>query len=140
MQKAFMCSMRFKRKHCVHRNLIWKGQKRIMPKCNRKEKHSCEELLVQESSGNVFSDLGYTEAESVNIVARLQLMLQIEDIIKDRGWTQEQAAKILGLRQPRVSELLSSRSDKFTVDMLMKLLDRLGKKVVLTVENKVDVA
>jgi predicted XRE-type DNA-binding protein len=44
--------------------------------------------------------------EAVNIVARLQLMMQIENIIKERGWTQEQAAKILGLRQPRVSELM----------------------------------
>jgi predicted XRE-type DNA-binding protein len=96
--------------------------------------------MFEESSGNVFVDLGYPEAEAINIVARLQLMMQIEGIIKEHGWTQEQAAKILGLRQPRVSELMSSRSEKFTIDMLMKLLNRLGKQVVLTVEDKTEVA
>jgi predicted XRE-type DNA-binding protein len=71
-------------------------------------------------------------------VARLQLMMQIE--CKERCWTQEQAAKILGLRQPRVSELMNSRSEKFTIDILMKLFNRLGKQVVLTVQDKTEVA
>lgn len=111
-----------------------------MRKSNNKEKTLNKASKIEESSGNVFFDLGYSEAESINIVARLQLMMKIEDIIKEQGWTQDQAAKILGLRQPRVSELISSRSEKFTVDMLMKLLYRLGKQVVLTVENRIDVA
>ena len=65
----------------------------------------------EKSSGNVFVDLGYPEDEAINIVARLELMMQIEDIIKEHGWTQQQAAKILGLTQSRVSELMSSRSE-----------------------------
>ncbi len=111
-----------------------------MPRSSNKEQKADNEAMLEESSGNVFIDLGYTEAESINIVARLQLMMQIEGIIKERGWTQEQAAKMLGLRQPRVSELMSSRSEKFTIDMLIKLLNRLGKQVVLTVEDKTEVA
>jgi predicted XRE-type DNA-binding protein len=111
-----------------------------MQRSSNKEPKAGNETMFEESSGNVFIDLGYPEAEAVNIVARLQLMMQIEGIIKERGWTQEQAAKILGLRQPRVSELMSSRSEKFTVDMLMKLFDRLGKQVVLTVKDKTEVA
>ncbi len=111
-----------------------------MPRSSNKEQDAGNEPKIEESSGNVFVDLGYPEAEAINIVARLQLMMQIEGIIKERGWTQEQAAKVLGLRQPRVSELMSSRSEKFTVDMLMKLLNRLGKQVVLTVEDKTEVA
>lgn len=111
-----------------------------MRKCSNKGKNSDRTPGIERSSGNVFIDLGYPEAKAVNIVARLQLMMQIENIIIEQGWTQEQAAKMLGLRQPRVSELMSSRSEKFTVDMLMKLLHRLGKKVVLTVENETDVA
>jgi predicted XRE-type DNA-binding protein len=111
-----------------------------MPRCNNKEPKAGNQVMFEESSGNVFVDLGNSEAKAINIVARLQLMMQIEDIVKERGLTQEQAAKILGLRQPRVSELMSSRSEKFTVDMLMKLLDRLGKQVVLTVEDKSEVA
>ena len=73
---------------------------------------------------------------AIDITARLDLMLQIEKIIKKRGWTQQEAAKALGLRQPSVSELMAGRSEKFTVDMLMKLLDKLGKEVKLTVGDK----
>ena len=109
-----------------------------MPKSRNKEQRASNETTFEESSGNVFVDLGYPEA--VNIVARLQLMMQIENIIRQRGWTQEQAAKVLELRQSRVSELMNSRSEKFTIDMLMKLLNRLGKQVVLTVKDKAEVA
>lgn len=112
----------------------------VMPKSRNKEQRASNETTFEESSGNVFVDLGYPEAEAVNIVARLQLMMQIENIIRQRGWTQEQAAKVLGLRQSRVSELMNSRSEKFTIDMLMKLLNRLGKQVVLTVTDKAEVA
>jgi predicted XRE-type DNA-binding protein len=91
---------------------------------------------MKKRSGNVFIDLGYPEEQAINIVARLELMVQIEDIVKKHDWTQKQAAKILRLTQSRVSELMSGRSEKFTVDMLMKLLDHLGKKVVFRVIPK----
>lgn len=112
-----------------------------MPRSSKKEKvrEPKTDLVTEKSSGNVFIDLGFSEPEAINIMARLELMLQIEKIIKERGWTQQEAAKVLGLRQPRVSELMASRSEKFTVDMLMKLLDKLGKEVKLTVRDK-DVA
>ena len=135
-----MFFMHLKRKPGRHRKEILRGRKQVMQRSSNKEPKAGNEKMFEESSGNVFVDLGYPEAEAVNIVARLQLMMQIEGIIKERGWTQEQAAKILGLRQPRVSELMSSRSEKFTVDMLMKLFDRLGKQVVLTVKDKTEVA
>lgn len=109
-----------------------------MPKWSDKDKKrdNKNEPLFEKSSGNVFIDLGFPEHEAINIVARLELMFQIENIIHDRGWTQQEAAKVLGIRQPRVCELVAGRSEKFTVDMLMKLLDRLGKEVKLTVKDK----
>jgi len=109
-----------------------------MPKYKKPDKIS--ERSLKKGNGNIFIDLGYSEPEAINIVARLQLMLQIEEIIKKRGWTQDKAAKILKLQQPRVSELMSGRSEKFTVDMLMKLLDRLGKRVIISIQPKHDVA
>ncbi len=110
-----------------------------MPRWSKKGRvaEPSNEPMFEEGSGNVFIDLGFPEDEAVNMVARLELMLQIEKIIKARGWTQEEAARVLGIRQPRVSELMTRCMEKFTVDMLMKLLDRLGKKVSLTVEDKV---
>lgn len=109
-----------------------------MPRWSNKGKRRGQgnKSLFEKSSGNVFIDLGLPEHEAINIVARLELMFQIERIIKDRGWTQQEAAKILGIRQPRVCELVAGRSEKFTIDMLMKLLARLGKEVKLTVKDK----
>ena len=94
----------------------------------------------EEGSGNVFLDLGFPEHEALNIVARLKLMIQIESILQEEGWTRQEAAQVLGIRQSQVSDLLCSRSEKFTVDMLMELLDRLGRRVELTVKAKSEVA
>lgn len=109
-----------------------------MPRSKKAERKS--KPAFEEGSGNVFIDLGFPEHEAINIVARLKLMMQIESIIKEQGWTQQEAANILGIGQSRVSELMTSRSEKFTVDMLMKLLDRLGRRVEFTVKAKSAVA
>ncbi len=109
-----------------------------MARCKKAERNG--KPAFEEGSGNVFIDLGFPEHEAVNILARLKLMMQIESIIREQGWNPEEAAKILGIRPSRVSELTSSRTEKFTVDMLMKLLDRLGRRVEITVKTKRKVA
>jgi len=60
-------------------------------------------------------------------------MIEIERIIKSNGWTQAEAAKKLGVVQPRISELMTTRIERFTIDILLKYLNRLGKQVQLTV-------
>lgn len=109
-----------------------------MPRSKKAECNS--KPAFEEGSGNVFIDLGFPEHEAINIVARLKLMMQIESIIKEQGWTPQEAAKILGIRPSQVSELMTSRSGKFTVDMLLTLLDRLGREVEFTVKAKSAVA
>ena len=107
-----------------------------MTRWSSKELETSSKPVVEMSSGNVFIDLGYPESEAINITARLELMYAIEQILKERGWTQQEAGRALGIRQPRVSELMKGHSEKFTIDMLIKLLDKLGKKVSLIVEEK----
>jgi predicted XRE-type DNA-binding protein len=92
--------------------------------------------MFEEGSGNIFVDTGFSEADAVNISARLELMMQIENTIKERGWTQQQAAQALGISQSRVSELMTSHSEKFTIDKLMKLLCKLGKEVTQKTADK----
>jgi len=92
-----------------------------------------------EGSDNIFRDLGFPEAEAVNLLARSTLMIEIKNIIEERKLTQAAAAKILGVRQPRVSALYTERIEDFTVDMLMKWLSKLGKEVSVVVKDK-DVA
>jgi predicted XRE-type DNA-binding protein len=55
---------------------------------------------VIEGSGNVFADLGLPNADQE--LMKAHLTLQIASIIKDRGLTQAEAAKILGIQQPHV--------------------------------------
>ncbi|HET7842418.1 MAG TPA: helix-turn-helix transcriptional regulator, partial [Terriglobia bacterium] len=61
-------------------------------------------IRVEESSGNVFRDLGFPDPERELLKARLTL--QIYRLIKQRGLTQTEAGKVLGIKQPHVSGLM----------------------------------
>ena len=71
---------------------------------------------VIEGSGNVFADLGLPNADQELTKARLTL--QIALIIKSRGLTQAEAAKILGVQQPHVSALTRNRAGNFSIGRL----------------------
>lgn len=86
---------------------------------------------VTEGSGNVFADLGLPNAEQELLKA--QLALQIYRIIKQRGLTQTQAAKTLGIKQPHVSLLMRNRAGTFSVGRLIDFLTALGQDVEITV-------
>jgi predicted XRE-type DNA-binding protein len=60
---------------------------------------------ITPSRGNVFADLGFDEVEAHVLALRAELMLRLSEEIKAKGWTQAQAAKHLGVAQPRVSKL-----------------------------------
>ena len=63
------------------------------------------------SSGNVFADPGFDDAEEE--LAKADLAIRIGEIVAERGWTQESAAEALGIDQPNVSALLRGRSAAF---------------------------
>jgi predicted XRE-type DNA-binding protein len=86
---------------------------------------------VTEGSGNVFADLGLPNADQELLKARLTL--QIYRIIKQRGLTQTQAAKALGIKQPHVSLLMRNRAGTFSVGRLIDFLTALGQDVEITV-------
>jgi predicted XRE-type DNA-binding protein len=86
---------------------------------------------VTEGSGNVFADLGLPNAEQELLKA--QLTLQIYRIVKQRGLTQAQAAKALGVKQPHVSLLMRNRGGTFSVGRLIDFLTALGQDVEITV-------
>lgn len=93
-----------------------------------------KKIEFEESSGNVFADLGFPNPEKEMLKARL--ILEIARIIKDRGLTQAEAGKILGLAQPRVSSLINARSGGFSVEKLMDCLTRLDRDVEIAVRPK----
>lgn len=86
---------------------------------------------IRRSSGNVFKDLGFPPEEAAHLLIRTDLMLQIERVLKERGLTQAKAAALLGITQPRVSDLVRGRIDLFSIDSLVDLLARLGVSVTL---------
>jgi len=86
---------------------------------------------VTEGSGNVSADLGLPNADQELMKARLTL--QIYRIIKERGITQTEAGKILGIPQPHVSALARNRSGNFSVGGLIVFLTALGQDVEITV-------
>jgi predicted XRE-type DNA-binding protein len=88
-------------------------------------------ILVEESSGNVFRDLGFPDPERELLKARLTL--QIYRLIKRRGLTQTEAGKILGIKQPHVSGLMRGQSGAFSAERLMDFLTALGQDVEITV-------
>ncbi len=88
---------------------------------------------ITKSSGNVFIDLGFPPDEAEILAMRSNLMCELERLIAERRWTQAEAAKILGIGQSRVSDLVRGKWDKFSLDMLIILMTRAGRKVDLAV-------
>src|SRR5687768_15325331 len=90
-----------------------------------KAKRSAGEGITP-SSGNVFLDLGFDEAEARVMQMRAEVMLRIEAELKAQGWTQSEAAERLGITQPRVSKLKKGIWQDFSLDMLLTLAGRAG--------------
>lgn len=84
-----------------------------------------------ESCGNVFADLGFSPEEATLLAMRAELMARVREAIAAQGWTQVEAAQHLGIGQSRVSDLARSKRDKFSLDMLVTLATRAGRRVEL---------
>lgn len=89
---------------------------------------------IIEGSGNVFRDLGLKDADE--LLVKAELTSQIAEIIGERKLTQAAAAKILGLKQPDVSNLLRGKLSKFSTERLMNFLTLLGRDVEIVVKER----
>ncbi|MBA3726419.1 MAG: XRE family transcriptional regulator [Armatimonadetes bacterium] len=97
-------------------------------------------IRIRRGSGNVFTDVGFPPAEAAHLLIRTDLMLQIERVLKAQRLTQAKAAKVLGVTQPRVSDLVRGRVDLFSIDTLVEMLARLGVSVTLRTKRSHRVA
>ncbi|MBF0135415.1 MAG: helix-turn-helix domain-containing protein [Magnetococcus sp. DMHC-1] len=91
-----------------------------------------EPVVITKSCGNVFLDLGFPPDEAKILAMRADLMVQLGNMIDTKGWTQEEAAGILGISQSRVSNLVRGRGGKFSLDTLVTLALRAGMDVNLS--------
>jgi predicted XRE-type DNA-binding protein len=92
-------------------------------------------IRVTSSTGNIFRDLGFSKEESEHLLVRADLLIQVQKAIVSRRLKQAEAAKILRVTQPRVSDLLRGRIDLFSTDSLIDMLARLGVEVRLVVKT-----
>jgi predicted XRE-type DNA-binding protein len=92
-------------------------------------------VKITPSTGNVFRDLGFSQDEAEHLLVRSDLMIAVQKALERRGCKQAEAARILGVTQPRVSDLLRGRIDLFSTDALIDLLARLGVRVRLVLSR-----
>ena len=85
------------------------------------------------ADGNIFEDIGFPPDVARHLKLRADLMIEIEDIIDHRKLTQTQAAKLFGVSQPRMSDLIRGKIDRFSVDTLIEMLERAGMTVEVQV-------
>lgn len=90
-------------------------------------------IKIRRSSGNVFRDLGFSREESENLKIRSDLMIRLSKLIEARGLTQAQAAALLGVTQPRISDLVRGKIDRFSIDTLVAMLGHAGVTVHVVV-------
>jgi predicted XRE-type DNA-binding protein len=93
-----------------------------------------EEMSYEVSSGNVYADLGFDDAEEM--AAKAGLVREIRRTMDRRGLTQVQVAKLTGVDQPTLSKLLRGRMSNFSFDRLTEMLRDLGRNMVLLVEEE----
>lgn len=86
-------------------------------------------IKVQPSTGNVFSDLGFGAEEAENLKIRADLMIELAKLIEAQGLTQAAAARLLGVTQPRISDLIRGKIERFSIDTLIEMLGHAGAHV-----------
>lgn len=84
-----------------------------------------------EEGMNVYADLGFPDAEEMLVKA--QLVVKIAEILRERGWSQQKAAKVLGLTQPKLSKMLRGQFRGISEMKMMDCLVRLGRAVKIVV-------
>jgi predicted XRE-type DNA-binding protein len=87
--------------------------------------------IITAGSGNVFIDMGFKPEEAAVLALRADLMGRLRLMVQEAGWTQAQAAEHFGIAQSRASDLLRGKWDKFSLDMLITLAARAGRRVEL---------
>jgi predicted XRE-type DNA-binding protein len=92
-------------------------------------------MKTRVSTSNIFRDLGFKADVAENLKLRAMLMVELEKHIREKRLTQKRAAKLLGVTQPRISDLTRGKIDLFSVDTLITMLTHAGLKVDVRVSR-----
>ena len=93
-------------------------------------------IKKRRSTGNVFEDLGFPSEEAEHLRIRADLMIELGKVIQSRRLTQVEAAALFGVSQPRISNLVHGKIERFSIDTLIAMLGRAGVAVHLTTRRR----
>lgn len=93
-----------------------------------------KELIYEESSGNVFADLGLPNPEER--LVKSNLAIQINELIKQKKLTQAKAAELLDADQPKISALKTGKLSIFSLERLFGYLNKLDQNITINVTPK----
>lgn len=96
-------------------------------------KTSIDTIAIEQSSGNPYADLGVPDAD--DMLVKAGLAREIAQIIKARRLTQQRAAELLGMTQPKLSEMLRGRFRGISQTKMIECLNRLGRDVSIVVSK-----
>ena len=92
-----------------------------------------DDNAVERGGGNVFADLGLPDADAH--LAKAELVSRIDDIVRARGITQAEAARLLGLSRPDMSRLLRGDFREYSLERLFRLLTTLGRDIDIVIRQ-----
>ena len=105
-----------------------------MRKTSKRGISTKEEIAIEASSGNVFADLNLSHPEER--LAKAKMAMRISKVIATRGLTQVEAAEVLKINQPKISDLLRGRLKGFSTERLFRFLNLLGQDVKIVISDK----
>ena len=108
------------------RPITWLGDSKMSS-----DNHSETEIEV--GSSNIFADLGLDNADE--LYTRACLGIQVMKIIKERGYSQKEAAEFLGLKQPEISAIMRAKFSRFSQERLIGFLNKLNQKVTIQISH-----
>lgn len=88
-------------------------------------------LQITESTGNVFNDLGFANADELQ--AKSALARQIAIVIKDKKLKQKEAEEMTGVNQGDISKIINGHCDRFSIDRLFGMLLKLGQDIEINI-------
>jgi predicted XRE-type DNA-binding protein len=88
-------------------------------------------IEIEKSSGNVYADLGMADADEM--IVKAQLATKIGEIVKGRKWSQQKAAEVLGITQPKLSKMLRGQFRGISEAKMLDCLARLGRDVQIVI-------
>ncbi|MEA5575300.1 helix-turn-helix domain-containing protein [Anabaena sp. UHCC 0451] len=92
-----------------------------------------QEKTFIESSGNVFQDLGFANADE--LLTRGKIGIQVIKILKQRNLKQREISEILGISQPEVSHLMNGEFQRFSEGKLLMFLKKLNAEIALHIRS-----